>query len=156
MTARHHAGPTIVDEPPVDAERTRRLDRLRTVARVMDSAIRIPGTDFRIGADSMLGLVPGVGDFAGALVGVSILNEARRLGMPGHKLAKMASNVGLDMLMGSVPLLGDVFDMYFKAHRRNVQLILDHFEADVKGAGTAKTRRESERGTERSEPHFGN
>jgi hypothetical protein len=104
---------------------------LRTVAMMMDTAIAIPGTNIRIGADSLLGLVPGIGDFAGALVGLAIVNEARRLGVPGHKMAKMIANIGVDTLVGAVPLLGDVFDVYFKSHRRNVQLVLDHFEEDA-------------------------
>jgi len=117
--------------PLSDAERMRRLSRLRTVATVMDTAIAIPGTNIRFGADSLLGLVPGIGDFAGALVGLAIVNEARRLGAPRHKMAKMIANIGVDTLVGAIPLLGDVFDVYFKSHRRNVQLILDHFEGDV-------------------------
>ncbi|CAN7531227.1 DUF4112 domain-containing protein [Rhizobium sp. LjRoot254] len=109
----------------------RRLRRLQTVAMVLDTAIAIPGTNIRFGADSLLGLVPGAGDFAGALVGLAIVNEARRLGVPAEKMSRMIANIGLDTLVGFVPLLGDVFDMYFKSHRRNVQLILDHFEADL-------------------------
>ncbi|WP_258163011.1 DUF4112 domain-containing protein [Rhizobium sp. TH2] len=109
----------------------RRLRRLQNVAMVLDTAIAIPGTNIRFGADSLLGLVPGVGDFAGALVGLAIVNEARRLGVPADKMGRMIANIGLDTLVGFVPLLGDVFDMYFKSHRRNVQLILDHFEADL-------------------------
>ena len=117
--------------PLADAERRRRLRRLQTVAMVMDTAIEIPGTNIRFGADSLLGLVPVAGDFAGALVGLAIVNEARRLGVPGHKMGRMIANVGLDTLVGAVPLLGDVFDVYFKSHRRNVQIVLDHFEAEA-------------------------
>jgi hypothetical protein len=117
--------------PLSDIERTRRLRRLQAVATVMDTAIAIPGTNIRFGADSLLGLLPGVGDVAGALVGLAIVNEARRLGVPGHKMGKMIANVGLDAAVGAVPLLGDLFDVYFKSHRRNVQLILDHFESEM-------------------------
>ncbi len=105
----------------------KRLQRLRLLARLMDTAIRIPGTGIRIGADSIMGLLPVAGDAGGALVGLYIVNEARRLGLPSHKLARMISNVALDGLAGSVPLLGDVFDVYFKSHRRNVKIVLDHF-----------------------------
>jgi hypothetical protein len=118
--------------PLSDAERMRRLRRLQSVATLMDTAIAIPGTNIRFGVDSLLGLAPGVGDFAGALVGLVIINEARRLGVPAEKMGRMIANIGLDTLVGAVPLLGDVFDMYFKSHRRNVQLILDHFEADMR------------------------
>ena len=72
----------------------------------------------------------GVGDAGGAVVGLVIVNEARRLGVPNRKMARMLVNIGLDAAVGSVPLLGDVFDVFFKSHQRNVQIILDHFEAD--------------------------
>jgi hypothetical protein len=116
--------------PLADADRMRRLRRLQTLAKIMDTAFAIPGTNIRFGADSLLGLVPGVGDFAGAMLGLAIVNEARRLGVPADKMGRMLANIGLDTVVGFVPLLGDVFDMYFKSHRRNVQLILDHFEQD--------------------------
>jgi hypothetical protein len=112
------------------AERERRLRRLQTVAVLMDTAIGIPGTNIRLGADSILGLVPVVGDVGSALIGLAIVNEARRLGVPKAKLAKMLTNIGLDAAVGSVPLLGDVFDVFFKSHRKNVQLILEHFKED--------------------------
>ncbi|MCJ8508877.1 DUF4112 domain-containing protein [Rhizobium lemnae] len=111
----------------LDAEKLRRIGRLVRLARVMDSAVRIPGIGLRLGADSLLGLLPVVGDATGALIGGFIINEARRLGMPQNKLLQMAGNIGVDAVLGSVPLLGDVFDVYFKSHRRNVQMILDHF-----------------------------
>lgn len=113
------------------AERLRRLRRLSGIARLMDTAIGIPGTRLRFGADSVLGLVPMVGDGAGALVGFYIINEARRLGVPPHILARMARNVGVDALFGSVPVLGDLFDVYFKSHRRNVAMIIEHFGVDA-------------------------
>lgn len=131
MTYEKTYGGDLGGSPLSDAERTRRLQRLRTVAMVMDTAIAIPGTNIRFGADSLLGLVPVAGDFAGALVGLAIVNEARRLGVPGHKMGRMIANIGLDTLVGAVPLLGDVFDVYFKSHRRNVQIVLDHFEAEA-------------------------
>ncbi|WP_252192792.1 DUF4112 domain-containing protein [Rhizobium sp. CSW-27] len=106
----------------------RRLARLAKLARLMDTALRVPGTNIRFGADSILGLVPVVGDAGGALVGILILNEARRLGLPARKQMQMLANLGTDALFGSVPLVGDLFDLYFKSHRRNLQIILDHFE----------------------------
>ncbi len=109
------------------AERLRRLRRLSGIARLMDTAIRIPGTGIRFGADSVFGLIPVVGDAGGALVGLYIVNEARRLGVPPAKLAQMLGNIAADSILGSVPLAGDIFDLFFKSHRRNVQMILDHF-----------------------------
>lgn len=107
-------------------EKLRRVRRLAKVARLMDTAVGIPGTRFRLGADSLFGLIPVVGDAGGALVGLYIVNEARRLGVPPAKLVKMLGNVAADSVLGSVPLAGDVFDIFFKSHRRNVKLILDH------------------------------
>ena len=109
------------------AERLRRLRRLSGIARLMDTAVRIPGTGIRFGADSVMGLVPVIGDASGALIGLYIVNEARRMGLPSEKLAQMVGNIAVDSLVGSVPLFGDVFDVYFKSHRRNVDIILQHF-----------------------------
>ncbi|WP_117193840.1 DUF4112 domain-containing protein [Rhizobium terrae] len=109
------------------AERLRRLRRLSGIARLMDTAIGIPGTRIRFGADSVFGLIPVIGDAGGALVGLYIVNEARRLGLPPAKLVQMLGNIAADSILGSVPLAGDVFDLFFKSHRRNVRMILDHF-----------------------------
>ncbi|RYE63152.1 MAG: DUF4112 domain-containing protein [Rhizobiaceae bacterium] len=94
---------------------------------MMDTAIGIPGTRFRFGADSIMGLVPLVGDAGGALIGLYIVNEARRMGVPNDKLAKMIGNLAVDSVVGSVPLAGDLFDVFFKSHRRNLNIVLDHF-----------------------------
>ena len=115
---------------PANADRIRRLKRISQLARIMDTAISIPGTGIRFGADSVIGIIPGFGDAAGGLIGLYMVNEARKLGLPGHKLMKMVGNVGIDSLVGAVPLLGDVFDVYFKSHRRNARMILDHFADD--------------------------
>ena len=108
-------------------EHLARLRRIRGLARLMDTALRVPGTRISLAADSVLGLIPGVGDFAAAAMSLVIVNEARRLGVPNDKLVKMLVNVGFDTVAGSVPVLGDVFDVYFKSNRRNLQLVLDHF-----------------------------
>ncbi|MBD9597488.1 MULTISPECIES: DUF4112 domain-containing protein [unclassified Ensifer] len=114
----------------VPIEHLTRLRRIRGLVRLMDTALRIPGTRVSLGADSVLGLIPGVGDFAAAAISLVIINEARRLGVPNDKLVKMLVNVGFDTVAGSVPVLGDVFDIYFKSNRRNLQLVLDHLELD--------------------------
>ncbi|MCY1745293.1 MULTISPECIES: DUF4112 domain-containing protein [Ensifer] len=114
----------------VPIEHLTRLRRIRGLVRLMDTALRIPGTRVSLGADSVLGLIPGVGDFAAATISLFIVNEARRLGLPNDKLVKMLVNVGFDTVAGSVPVLGDVFDIYFKSNRRNLQLVLDHLGLD--------------------------
>ena len=99
------------------------LATLRTLARVMDSAVRIPGTPIRFGADALIGLVPGLGDVAGAAVSGYLILAAARLGAPASVLLMMALNVGLDMLVGAVPLVGDLLDVGLKANQRNLALL---------------------------------
>lgn len=100
-----------------------RLDRLRQVARLLDNQFRIPGTNFRFGLDALIGLVPGLGDVAGAVASSAIIFEAARLGAPKSVLARMVANVGIETLVGAVPALGDLFDAVFKANVRNMRLV---------------------------------
>ena len=120
-------GPGTSNDFADSAERIRRIRRLSSISRLMDTAIGIRGTRIRFGADSIMGLLPVIGDGAGAVVGIYIVNEARRLGVPPEKLARMIGNLAMDAVVGSVPVLGDLFDVYFKSHRRNVDMIIDHF-----------------------------
>jgi hypothetical protein len=110
------------DPSPAD----RSLDRLRRLAWWLDEGIRVPGTRFRIGLDPILGLVPGLGDSAGALMGVAILAEASRRGVPRLTLIRMVANIILDTALGSVPLIGDAFDAAWKANARNLRLLERH------------------------------
>lgn len=104
----------------------RRLDRF---AFLLDAALRIPGTRWRIGLDGLLGFIPGLGDAATGLIALYPIIEAWRLGAPPAVLARMLGNLGLDLAVGTVPLLGDVFDVAFKANRRNVHLLRRHLES---------------------------
>jgi hypothetical protein len=108
------------------SDRTARLARLRSLARLLDTAVRLPG-GFRIGADSVLGLAPGIGDALTTLMAAYIVYEAHQLGVPKHKLWRMAANVAIDGLVGSVPVVGDLFDVAFKANMRNIAIIEEHF-----------------------------
>jgi hypothetical protein len=117
-----------IDDEPDQRERLRRIRRLHGIARLMDTAIRIPGTGVRFGADSVFGLIPVIGDVGGALVGLYIVNEARRMGVPPARLVQMIGNLAVDSVIGSVPVAGDLFDVFFKSHRRNLDIILDHFQ----------------------------
>lgn len=98
-------------------------ERVRRVARLLDSAVRIPGTDYRVGLDPVLGLVPGVGDVVALVASLYVVLEAARLGLPRATLARMVVNVGVDALVGAVPLVGDAFDAVWKANDRNVELL---------------------------------
>ncbi len=118
------------DDALNSAERLRRLKRLSMIARLMDTAVGIPGTRLRFGADSVFGLIPIVGDAGGALVGLYMVNEARRMGVPPEKLVRMLGNIAADAVVGAVPVAGDIFDVFFKSHRRNLDVVLDHFGLD--------------------------
>jgi hypothetical protein len=108
----------------LDAVR-RRLGRL---AWLLDSAIAIPGTRFRIGIDAILGLVPGLGDLAGVLLSSYIVREAARVGAPPSVLTRMAFNVAVEGIVGLVPFAGDVFDAVWKANQRNYALLEAHLQ----------------------------
>ena len=113
--------------PPSRAESVVRLEQL---SALLDSAFKVPGTNVRLGLDSLIGLVPGIGDLVSTAVSSYIIWEARRLGLPRWKIARMIGNVALDTTVGAVPLLGDVADVFFKANRRNMRIIREHLARD--------------------------
>ncbi len=102
------------------------LERVRTLARLLDSAVAIPGTQIRVGADSIVGLIPGVGDVIGAVLSGYIVLVATQLGVPASVVTRMLLNIGADTLLGSVPVLGDLFDVAWKSNQKNVALIENH------------------------------
>ena len=97
--------------------------RIALLAQLMDSAFVVPGTRVRVGLDAALGLVPGVGDLASGAIGLYIVLQARELGASRWLQARMMGNLLLDTAVGSVPLLGDAFDVLFKANLRNLRLL---------------------------------
>jgi hypothetical protein len=105
------------------------IRRLESIADLLDSRFRIPGTDIRFGLDALLGLIPGLGDSVSLLPALYLMMEAKRLGASKFLLTRMAMNVGIDWLVGSIPLLGDIFDVGFKANRRNIRLLRDTLTA---------------------------
>ena len=107
------------------------LERVRAVARVLDSAVKIPGTNIRFGADSLVGLIPGLGDVAGALLSGYIVLVATRLGASAPVVARMLLNIALDTIVGSVPVLGDMFDVAWKSNQKNVALLERHLGQPV-------------------------
>jgi hypothetical protein len=108
-----------------DVAAQRMLARFRAAADLFDNRFRVPGTNWRFGIDPLLGLVPGLGDIAGAAFAVWSVVLARKLGAPGIIQTQMLANIALDMVGGSVPVLGDLFDLAFKAHARNRKLLDD-------------------------------
>ena len=100
------------------------IKRMRVVAHTLDDGIPVPGTDFRIGLDPIVGILPGAGDAVASIVSLYLVAEAARLGVSTPTLVRMLANVGVDTLGGSVPILGTVFDAFWKANKWNVKLAL--------------------------------
>jgi hypothetical protein len=111
------------DESEREARGRRDLARLRAITQLFDNAFVVPGTRWRFGVDALFGLIPGLGDIAGALVAVYALHVARGLRAPGAVQLQMLGNIALDALIGTVPLIGDLFDFVFKAQTRNLALL---------------------------------
>ena len=107
------------------------LRRIRRLAWLVDGAFRLPGTRFRFGLNSVIGLVPGAGDAVLGAASLYIIYQAAQLGVPRARLAQMVGNVALEVAGGSVPILGDLFDMALKANLRNVRIL----EAHLRGSG---------------------
>jgi hypothetical protein len=116
----------------------RRLERLRRVSWMLDSAVRIPGTGIRFGLDSLVGLVPGLGDLLGGVFSLYIIAESARLGAPRGLLARMGWNVAVDTLVGEVPVLGDMFDVAWKANVRNLALLEDHLQRPLESTRASR------------------
>jgi hypothetical protein len=106
--------------PPEAVKIEQSLDQL---SRWMDGLFRIPGTGWRFGLDAVVGLIPGVGDFATTLVSFYILSSAVRYRVPKITLLRMGLNLGIDYVMGSLPVVGDLFDAWWKSNQMNVELL---------------------------------
>ncbi len=120
-------------------DHARTLGRLRWLAELFDDRFGLPGTSRRFGLDGLLGLIPGVGDAATGAVSLYLVAEAWRLGMPVATMLRMGVNVGVDVVLGAVPLIGDLFDFAWKANQKNVRLVLDHVERKMSVRRPAET-----------------
>ena len=103
-----------------------REETLHRLEILLDEAFRLPGTDIRFGIDGVIGLVPGLGDAVAGLLSLVIPFAAWARGVPYVTLVRMAANLAIDVLVGSIPLFGDIFDIAFKANRRNYLLMQRH------------------------------
>ena len=111
------------------------VTNLERLAKLMDSQFRIPGTNIKFGLDALIGLIPGIGDFATFIISGMMLSALAKNGASGFVLARMTVNIILDALIGSIPILGDIFDVGFKANERNLKLMREHyFEGRHKGS----------------------
>lgn len=102
------------------------IEKLEKLADWMDSRFSLPGTSIRFGLDSLLGLIPGVGDTVTLASTIYLIGRAQGYKLPWHVIARMAWNAFVDWLIGLIPLIGDIFDIGWKANKRNIQLIKDH------------------------------
>jgi len=114
--------------PLVQDRRASRVQTLRALTKALDSAFQIPGTRVRFGLDPIIGLVPGIGDAIGAVLSAVIVFQAARLGVSRSTLFRMMGNVLLDTVVGEIPLLGDLFDVGWKANTKNLNLLEAHLQ----------------------------
>ncbi|WP_319420306.1 DUF4112 domain-containing protein [Pleurocapsa sp. FMAR1] len=105
-----------------------RVNKLRRLSKVMDNALAIPGTKIRFGLDPILGLLPGGGDTITGGLSAYIVVEAARMGLPPEVLYKMVGNILLDSFAGTIPVLGDIFDVGWKSNVKNIELLEKHLE----------------------------
>jgi hypothetical protein len=112
-----------MNSTPVETPKDRDLERARALSRILDSAVGIPGTPLRIGLDAILGVIPGAGDVIGAALSGYIVLVAARRGVPRSVLWRMLANVAIDTGFGTVPILGDLFDVAWRSNTRNVDLL---------------------------------
>ncbi|MGE5510594.1 MAG: DUF4112 domain-containing protein [Bacteroidota bacterium] len=102
------------------------LARLEGVARLMDGILVVPGTNVRLGLDAIIGLVPVAGDVVSGVISSYLIWEARQLGAPKWLIARMMANTVLDTTIGAIPILGDAFDLMFRANMKNMALLRGH------------------------------
>jgi hypothetical protein len=119
--------------PPEEKQRRASLEPLfKWLALIMDEFLRVPGTKFRIGLDPLIGLIPGLGDTASAVVSAMALIQAARRGVPKILLARMSVNILVNELVGIVPGIGDAFSFWFKSNSRNYALLQEHIDRPVR------------------------
>jgi len=105
-----------------------RMKHIERIARLMDSEFNIPGTKFRFGLDPLLGLVPVFGNLATSAVSAMLVLTMMRHGASGNVVVRMALNLVIDAVFGSIPIIGNIFDFTFRSNDRNVELLRRHYE----------------------------
>ena len=111
-------------------------NRVEAMEKILERAFVIPGINRPIGLDSLVGLIPVIGDIATALMGAYIVWEARNLGMSKMQLTRMAANVGIDTALGAIPFAGDAFDFFWRSNSRNLKIVVKHLDKHHPGTRT--------------------
>ena len=124
----HITNPEIIE--PRQIRDARDIADLEHLARLLDSQFAIPGTNWRFGLDSIIGLIPGVGHLITTAMGGYIIYRARDLGAPRWLIARMVGNLAIDGVIGAIPLVGDIFDFAFRANRKNVLMLLRYIDKE--------------------------
>ncbi|GHB63158.1 DUF4112 domain-containing protein [Persicitalea jodogahamensis] len=122
----------------IASKRKSAITHVESMAKWMDSKFTIPGTDIKFGFDALIGLIPGAGDFATLAISGYMITILAKNGASGFVVARMALNIVIDALLGSVPILGDIFDVAFKANIRNMKLMQEHYVEDRHKGGAWK------------------
>jgi Domain of unknown function (DUF4112) len=118
---------------PQERKKVEIEESLETLSRYLDGLFKVPGVGWKFGLDSLIGLIPNVGDIATSLVSFYILVAGVRYGVPKITLLRMAFNIGLDYVVGSIPFLGDAFDFFWKSNKQNMDLIRERATGLGKG-----------------------
>lgn len=115
------------------ASQLRNLNRIRRISRLMDTAFKIPVLGIKVGWDPVFGLIPGLGDLIATAVSAYVIVLAARFRLPRGILAQMVFNIGLEAVVGTVPLVGDLFDAFYKSNVRNLKLLEAHLQCESTG-----------------------
>lgn len=119
-------------DKPSDAHLILTRERLDRLSWWLDQSFRIPGTRFRFGLDALIGMVPVAGDVVGLALSAWVMRQAHRCGAPRKLLYRMGGNALMDAVAGFIPVVGDVFDFFFKANRRNADLLREHLDLQLR------------------------
>ena len=107
----------------IEEQNEEKLLRLKLLGNRLDEIITIPGTKYKIGVDPIIGIFPVIGDLLGSIISIYIIYSGSKMGVSSQVIAKMSINLGIDFTVGLIPVFGDIFDMGWKANKRNVKLI---------------------------------
>lgn len=123
-------------EMPIGNDPASARKRIEAMEKLLERSFTIPGVNYPIGLDSIVGLVPIVGDLVTAAMGAYMVWEAKNIGLPKWKLYRMAGNIAFDTALGAVPLVGDVFDLAFRSNTRNLRIVKNHLDKHHPAART--------------------
>lgn len=121
---------------PTGSDPASALKRIEAMEHLLERSFTIPGVNYPIGLDAIVGLVPVVGDLVTAAMGTYLMWEAKNIGLPKWKLWRMAGNIAFDTAVGAVPLAGDAFDLFFRSNTRNLKIVRKHLDKHHPGLRT--------------------